>query len=451
MFRLFRHLIPSGVVILLVSEAALLATCYAAACYLLLGVDPAVYLTYDRGFARILLAVGTIQAGLYFHDLYSDLRVRSKVVLLQQCVQVFGIAFLAQALVSYLRSEWILPRWVMMSGSGAALATLFGWRVIYSSAVLEAMGGVRVLLLGSSCLVAEIARHIAERPQLGLNVVGCYGDEYVKGPRLLELVEQTRPDYIVLGVRERRGQLPLEELMQLRFSGVRIEEAASAFEAICGRVALAELQPARLIFSSDLGPRPASVTLQSFYSSLLAIVGTILTLPIMILVAVVIKLSSRGPVLFRQSRVGRNGRIFVLYKFRSMYQDAEAHTGPVWTAPDDPRVTPVGRWLRRLRLDELPQFFNVLRGDMALVGPRPERPEFVEVLARQIPYYRQRHCVKPGITGWAQINHKYGDTVEDAIRKLEYDLYYIKNLSPALDAYIIFHTLKTMLLSRGAQ
>jgi exopolysaccharide biosynthesis polyprenyl glycosylphosphotransferase len=174
-------------------------------------------------------------------------------------------------------------------------------------------------------------------------------------------------------------------------------------------------------------------------------------MPLMLLLAVAVKLTSRGPVLFRQTRTGRGGKQFVLYKFRSMYASAEDATGPVWATKDDPRVTPFGRFLRRSRLDELPQFFNVLFGDMSIVGPRPERPEFVRVLTEQIPYYRQRHCVKPGITGWAQINHKYGDTLEDTIRKLEYDLYYIKNLSPSLDAYIIFQTLKTMLLARGSQ
>jgi len=180
-------------------------------------------------------------------------------------------------------------------------------------------------------------------------------------------------------------------------------------------------------------------------------VGAVVTLPIMLLVAVVVKLSSPGPILFRQTRVGRNNAPFTLYKFRSMRQDAEADTGAVWATENDPRVTRVGRWLRLLRFDELPQFFNVLRGEMSIVGPRPERPEFVKMLTEKIPYYRQRHCVKPGITGLAQISHKYSGSLEDTITKLEYDLYYIKNLSPALDLYVIFHTLKVMLLGRGAQ
>jgi len=177
----------------------------------------------------------------------------------------------------------------------------------------------------------------------------------------------------------------------------------------------------------------------------------VVTAPLMLLVAVAIKLTSRGPVLYRQTRVGRQGMHFTLYKFRSMDQDAEADTGAVWASKNDARVTRVGRLLRALRIDELPQFFNVLRGEMSIVGPRPERPEFVETLSQTIPYYRQRLSLRPGITGWAQINHKYGDSLEDAARKLEYDLYYMKNLSPSMDAYILFHTLKTVLLSRGAQ
>ena len=250
---------------------------------------------------------------------------------------------------------------------------------------------------------------------------------------------------------ERRARMPLQELLDLRFSGIRIEDAAAAYESACGRVCTKELRPSQLIFSGELGPTRNAVLLQSLYSPAIALVGTVLTLPIALLAAIGVKLTSRGPVLYRQKRVGMHGQPFTLYKFRSMYLDAEAKTGAVWASKDDPRITPFGRWLRKLRIDELPQLWNVLRAEMSIVGPRPERPEFVKVLSEQIPYYRQRHCVRPGITGWAQINHKYGDTLEDTIVKLEYDLYYIKHISMSLDVYIIFHTLKTMLRSRGAQ
>ena len=207
----------------------------------------------------------------------------------------------------------------------------------------------------------------------------------------------------------------------------------------------------QLIFSGELGPRSRDVAYQRIINGVIAGVGILLSFPLMLLTALAVRLSSTGPILYRQVRVGLDGQPFTLYKFRSMRADAEAGTGAVWAIRDDPRVTGVGRVIRRIRFDELPQLYNVLKGEMAIVGPRPERPEFVQALSEEIPYYRQRHCVRPGITGWAQINHKYGDSLEDTITKLEYDLFYIKNMSLSLDTYIIFHTLKTMLLTRGAQ
>jgi exopolysaccharide biosynthesis polyprenyl glycosylphosphotransferase len=254
-----------------------------------------------------------------------------------------------------------------------------------------------------------------------------------------------------VGLAERRQELPVNEMLHMRFSGIHFEEAPVTFETTFGRVLTRQLRPSRLIFASDLGPRKRSLLWHSMYSVPLALMGVFVLSPVMLIVAILVKLTSPGPIFFRQSRVGLNDEVFTLYKFRSMRQDAEAETGPVWAQKDDPRVTPLGRWLRKLRFDELPQLFNVLSGDMSLVGPRPERPEFVSKLIEQIPYYSYRHCVKPGITGWAQINHKYGDTLEDAVVKLEYDLYYIKNLALSLDTFIIFHTLKVMLFSEMAQ
>jgi exopolysaccharide biosynthesis polyprenyl glycosylphosphotransferase len=250
---------------------------------------------------------------------------------------------------------------------------------------------------------------------------------------------------------ERRSRVPVAALLDLRFAGHVIEEAGSCYERVSGRVSVKELRPSQLIYSGELGPRRRVQRYQTIMNIVLAAVGVIAALPLMLLTAIAVKLCSRGPVLYRQTRVGLNGRPFTLYKFRSMRVDAEAGTGAVWAIKDDPRITPVGRIIRKIRFDELPQLFNVLRGEMSIVGPRPERPEFVKTLSEQIPYYRQRHCVRPGITGWAQINYKYGDTLEDTITKLEYDLYYIKNVSVSMDVYIIFHTLKAMLLTRGAQ
>jgi exopolysaccharide biosynthesis polyprenyl glycosylphosphotransferase len=261
----------------------------------------------------------------------------------------------------------------------------------------------------------------------------------------------TRPNRIIVGMFERRNRVPVSDLLELRLSGHRIEEAATAYERICGRVCIKELRPSHLIYSGELGPRRQNLLYQNLGNTIAAGIGVILSSPVMLLTAIAVKLSSPGPVLYRQVRIGMGGVPFTVLKFRSMYVDAEAETGAVWASKDDPRVTRVGRIIRKLRIDELPQLFNVLRGEMSLVGPRPERPEFVKALCEQIPYYRQRHCVRPGITGWAQINYKYGDSLQDTITKLEYDLFYIKNMSFSLDTYIIFHTLKAMLLSRGAR
>jgi exopolysaccharide biosynthesis polyprenyl glycosylphosphotransferase len=245
--------------------------------------------------------------------------------------------------------------------------------------------------------------------------------------------------------------MPVSELLELRLAGHIIEEAAITYEKVCGRVCLRELRPSQLIYSGELGPRRASMFYQTVTNVILAAIGIVAATPIVLLTALAVRLTSAGPVLYRQVRVGMNGTLFTLYKFRSMRADAEAETGAVWASKDDPRVTPLGRIIRKLRIDEIPQLFNVLKGEMSMVGPRPERPEMVKSLSEKIPYYGHRHCVRPGITGWAQVNYKYGDTLEDVIRKLEYDLYYIKNMSLSLDSYIIFLTVKATLLSRGSQ
>jgi len=463
MIRLFRVFIPTSVVALLVSEIILTFTCYVIATFIMLDVAPEVFLLDDNGWVRIAIVVACLMLGIYFHDLYTQFRIRSRVLLIQQMIVVVGVTFLTQALLVYLRlQELILPTWVMIVGSAFTLLLLPTWRIFFSTVVMKAMGSERVLFLGTSSVSQEIVRYLAEHPETGLTAVG-YVDNLdtsaeIEGAKLLgrisdleTIVSQFRPDRIVVGMAERRARLPVHQLLELRLSGIHIEDALTTYETTFGRISTRELRPSQLIFSAELGPNPNRVMMQSVYSMIIAFVAALITLPIMALVAIAVKLSSSGPALYRQQRVGKNDVAFTLYKFRSMYADAEADSGAVWAKKDDPRITPVGKWLRRLRLDELPQLFNVLKGDMSIVGPRPERPEFVAELERKIPYYRQRHCVKPGITGWAQINHKYGDTIEDTIVKLEYDLYYIKNLAPALDAFIMFHTAKVMLLSRGSQ
>jgi sugar transferase (PEP-CTERM system associated) len=488
--RLFKVSIPTSVIALLVSETLLVFCCYVVAAFWALDADypPTFFLFYDGGLWDIGLVVATVILGLYFSDLYEDYRIGSRILLVQQASVSLGAAFVLQAVLSYGRSGLLLNKWVMVYGSALVLMALPAWRICFTKFAFKALGAQRLLFLGSSPVVQEIIAEVTKKPELGLIAIGylvapddysetmslgagvadgyseSYGgtvvaaaEEIREVPALgtldeLDTVIATqRPDRIVVGMAERRKRLPVERLLHLRFSGIHIEDAAMTFERVFRRVSTRDLRPSQLIFSAELGPRPQSVAFQSLYSWFLGVIALVVALPVMAVVAVLVRITSPGPSLFRQTRVGLNGKTFSLWKFRSMYRDAEARTGAVWATRDDPRITPLGKWLRRLRLDELPQLFNVVRGEMSLVGPRPERPEFVTILQEKIPYYSQRHCVKPGITGWAQINHKYGDTIEDSLMKFEFDLYYIKNLAVSLDLFIIFHTAKTMLLGRGAQ
>jgi sugar transferase (PEP-CTERM system associated) len=463
MVRLFRIFIPASELTLFASEIVLILSAFTLAVYIDLPVDPSVFLLYDGGLTRIGLVAASVVLGLHFMDLYTNITVKQPILLLQQLCLVTGIAFLAQGLANYVNPNLTLPRRVMIWGSALMIALVFSWRVFYSSYVLRVMGRQRILFVGANPAILEIASHLENHPTVGFEVAGYLDDELPEGQELSsgkvigpistlrQVAEAVKPSRIVVGLSERRARMPVQDLLDLRFAGFMIEEAATTYEAVCRRVCTKELRPAQLIFSGEIGPNPRILGYHRLADLLAAAAAVIVLAPFLLLLALAVRLSSPGPALYRQRRVGLDGVPFLVYKFRSMYANAEEHTGAVWASKRDPRITPTGRFLRNYRLDELPQLLNVLRGEMSLVGPRPERPEFVKTLSEQIPFYRQRHCVRPGITGWAQINHKYGDSIEDTIRKLEYDLYYIKNMSFSLYTYIIFQTLKIILLSRGAQ
>jgi sugar transferase (PEP-CTERM system associated) len=461
MIRLFRVFIPTSVIGLLLSETLLATLCYTAAYWIAGADEPEVYFFLEDGITRTAIVIATLLFGIYWSDLYEDLHITSALQLYQQFCLITGMTFLGQALIGYVNRQFIMPRWQMVIGSALAIIILPAWRLAYAPAALKLLGRRKVVFLGASELVRELAVQMKRKPQTGFVAAGYLAPEPVdcadlgpylgEVPRVREAYQAVEPSLIVVGLDERRGQMPVYDLLNLRLNGARIQEVGSLFELVVGRVSLRTLRPSMLVFSDEIGPEPFNLALQKVYSFFVALVGLVLTAPILLVVAVLVRLTSPGPVLYRQDRVGFHGHIFKVLKFRSMYVDAEARTGAVWAQKDDPRTTPIGRWLRKLRLDELPQLINVLKGEMAIVGPRPERPEFVKTLTEQIPFYGQRHFVKPGITGWAQINHKYGDTIEDTITKLEYDLYYLKNVTLSMDLYIMFHTAKVMLLSRGSQ
>jgi sugar transferase (PEP-CTERM system associated) len=319
--------------------------------------------------------------------------------------------------------------------------------------------------VGTSAAAVALARELFERRhELGVEIVGFVDPDparvgaAVLNPGVVGTIEDIPSivrargvDRVVVSLADARGKLPMDKLLEMKLDGVAFDHLASVYEDYTGKIAVENLRPSWLIFSDGFKKSRVLAAAKRATDIVISLVGIILAAPIAAIVALAVRLTSSGPVFYHQSRVGLMGRVFTVHKFRSMREDAEAESGPVWASKaGDPRVTPIGIWLRRLRLDELPQLWNVLKGDMSLVGPRPERPEFVSELTRDIPFYGQRHIVRPGLTGWAQVRYTYGASTEDALQKLQYDLFYIKNLSISLDVFIITETIKTVLMRKGA-
>ena len=462
MIRLFRVFIPTSILGLVSTETLLIFACFTLAIAWQLTDSFEIYMEYENGVIRVAIVAMTILLGLYLNDCYVRVRLRSRLVFLQQLCLVIGVAFLLQALFSYSNIDLRMPRQSMLAGSALCLVLLPPWRTIYSKVSLQMLGAEKILFMGTHPLQYAMAEHLEEHPEFAMKPVGFLVEDPenakpVGNAKVLGLVHSAvdisksiKPDRVVAGLSSGFASQGIQEIIQLQQNGFRVEDFTEAFQVIFGRVPIAQMDPSQVMYRRSLVPSTLLLQIQSIYSWLLSFAGLVLLSPVILVTALAVRLSSPGPILFRQVRTGKNNVPFTLYKFRSMYSDAEARTGAVWAQENDPRVTPIGRALRKYRLDELPQLFNVLRGEMAIVGPRPERPEFIQMLAKEIPLYMQRLAVKPGITGWAQINYRYGNTVEDTVTKLEYDLYYIKNFSPQLDFYVMFHTVKTMLLTRGA-
>ncbi|MFT5284497.1 MAG: sugar transferase (PEP-CTERM system associated) [Planctomycetota bacterium] len=266
---------------------------------------------------------------------------------------------------------------------------------------------------------------------------------------LFELVNELNVSGVFVALDNRRGVLPTEDLLRCRLAGVIVEEGEALYERVAGKITVEAMRPSYLIFNQGFVQSASAQAAKRILDIVCALVGIVLAMPLMIATALMVRFSSPGPVLFQQERTGRHDKSFTLLKFRSMREDAEKTSGPVWATADDPRITNVGKFMRKTRLDELPQLWNVLMGDMSMVGPRPERPHFVRDLESKIPYFTQRQIVKPGLTGWAQINYPYGNTLEDAVQKLQYDLFYIKFQSVIFDLSILFNTIKIVVLRRG--
>jgi sugar transferase (PEP-CTERM system associated) len=451
--------------LLILAEAGLVYGAIICAVYLRVGAEGATFeLVEKNGYWKAAVAGFFCLAAFYLFDLYDFLVMHDRRELVLRLIQALGLAWIALAFSFYFFPDLKLGRGISLIALPLALGLMVLWRVSIHWFLGHPDFGERILIVGSGNLAVELAREVLNRPDAGYRIVGFVGTDAdllgksLINPRVIGMTEELDTivkreniDRIVVAMGERRGQLPTNKLLQLSLAGqVNIEEGAAFYERITGRVSLNMLRPSWLIFTGRGRQAKLAELSRTVVHWLVALVGAILSLPIVVVTAVLIKLDSRGPIFYKQERVGKNGRTFVLTKFRSMRVDAE-QAGPVWASKGDARTTRVGRIIRKVRIDEIPQFWSILKGEMSFVGPRPERPHFVEQLAQEIPFYEQRHLIAPGLTGWAQIKYPYGASTEDARQKLQYDLFYIKNQSLMLDAIIIFETIKIILFGRGAQ
>ena len=415
---------------------------------------------------RALLIVAVFQFCFYYNHLYDANRSKPR---RKQWIRL-GESLAAGAVVLGLlqfASPVILisPIVVVLTVTLVAASVLAG-RFAIETAWEVAAPVQNILILGTGGLALNVARELACRDDLNIKLIGFITNEpgqvdgngtwlgtrrLVAADRLESVVVENQVSRIIVAMEDRRAALPVDDLMKLRLQGCRIEDAHSTLAGLTGRVWLDTLRPSWFVFSEGFRRSRSIAALKRAIDVVFGLAGLVVSAPLMALVALAIRLDSRGPILYRQVRVGLRGRPFHVLKFRSMDVYAEANGEAQWAREHDPRVTRVGRFLRKFRLDELPQFLNVVRGEMSFVGPRPERPVFVERLRRHIFYYDARHSARPGITGWAQVQYPYGASVEDAARKLEYDLFYLKNMSLLFDLAILLKTVRIVLLGRGGR
>lgn len=457
MVRLFNVYYSVRTLVLLGGEALILFVSFVIAARLRLGPDTYLVLNYELGFYKILGLTIFVLLCCYYFDLYEPQQLTSKSEVYFRLLVILSFLSFVLAGVSLWFPGFMMGRGVFLLAVLILTFALVLWRSTYSWLISRKCFSENVYVLGSGTRATKLVQAIRVRDDLGMNIVGwggAIGGEPESRDDLgnsLQRLKKQHVNRIIVALADRRGTMPLRELLDLRLNGIKVEDAGSLLEKISGSIDLDTLYSSTLIFSDGFKLTNSFLLVQRLLSILASLVLLLICLPLLPFIILAIRLDSHGPALLRQTRVGRNGKVFALYKFRTMYQDAESKTGPTWTGPGDPRITRVGRFLRFSRMDELPQLWNVLRGDMGFVGPRPERPEFVQWLTTSIPFYHLRHVIRPGLTGWAQIRYRYGSSVEETKKKLEYDLYYIKHKSLMLDLLIIFETAKTVLLGRGSQ
>ncbi len=419
-------------------------------------------------YLKALLVAVVCQTCLFYNDLYDFTVIDSYSELGIRLLQALGGAAIFLALVYFILPGAIIGKGIFALSVCITLFLVTFWRVCYTAALNAGVLDQKIIVLGWSELASNIINEIKSKKDCGYQVGAVILNHSTPHEEqeamidatvmvkqnfsgLCQLVKDLNIQKVVVALRERRGNLPTRELLNCRVDGIEVLEGNSFYEMLTGKLIVEQINPAWLIFSEGFTKSQARRIFKRITDILFSLVLLIITLPIILIVALLIKIDSRGPVFFSQERVGQNRKPYMIHKFRSMVADAEKKSGPVWAQADDDRVTRVGHFIRKWRIDELPQLWNVFRGQMSFVGPRPERAFFIEQLEKRIPYYGERFSVKPGITGWAQVSYGYGASIEDAIEKLNYDLFYIKNMSIFMDIMIVVKTIKIVLFGKGAR
>ena len=461
--RIFNKYIPVHRLIFFFLETVFFLGMVILGTYLRFLSDLSIFTTYENLFPKALLIVVTIQLCLYYFDLYDFKTFRSNLELAIRLLESLGVSSIILAFLYYLFPMFIIGRGIFLISLIFVGAAIISWRMSYNYFLKTRHLDQKIMIIGSGLLAKNIAREILGKDDIGFKIIGFITNnperigEKLLNPsivgdqsQIVDIATREKVARIIVALDERRGRFPEAELLECKMKGIAIEEGIEFYEHLTGKLQVESLRPSSLIFSDGFRKPKLTMWMKRFIGFNFSLIGLILLSPLILIISILIKIDSRGPVFYRQERAGEKGKIFKLLKFRSMFENAETN-GPVWAEQDDNRVTRIGRWMRKWRFDEIPQMLNVLKGDMSFVGPRPERSFFVEQLRKEIPFYDQRFYVKPGITGWAQIKYRYGASKDDSLEKLKYDLYYIKNLSSLFDMIIIFETVKVVLFGKGAR
>src|ERR1700722_17896284 len=464
MIRVFSQFVSLKSLLLIAVESVVIVLSVGLGAKLRFWNDPAQFLLYtDSGsfLLQVLTVLLVLETCCYYNDLYDFSVVRPRGEQFLCLAQALGAGCLLLGLLYCLIPGLLVGRGVLFIALVLTTTVISAMRIGLDWVWQLTAREQPVLILGNGEIALTTARELERRVDLNFRIAGFVTphqspcSELLRYPvlgdqsELRAIAVDHRISKIIVALEDLRGALPTRDLVRLRVQGIEIEDAHSALAALTGRVWLRTVRPSWFVFSTGFQRSKLTLVLKRIADLAFGLLGLVLLSPIMLLTAIAVRLASKGPGLYRQERVGLTGKVFNLVIFRSMQTNAEAGKGAQWAQIDDPRVTRVGRFIRKYRLDELPQFLNVIRGEMSFVGPRPERPCFVEQLWEQIPFYDERHSVRPGITGWAQVEYTYTASVEDAFRKLEYDLFYLKNLSILFDFAILFRTVRVVLFGAG--